>query len=501
MDAINKFFFIIIAITFGVRGQDMIMKEGVYKEKKPIDIYYLSNTDELVISTGVYDNMARNGKINKLTKYSTSKEKQEEEIKYDLMNLSYSYSQQNYRGEDYNSMNDYGKRYSYFNDSIRSGLLETKSYLKSKGGIFYNSNYTDSLEVFLVNANDKAVSNIVKENLFLKIRNIWSGAEKKIKLKKPDLARLHGKGFAKTPKRDYNQVSFKAQLTGNNSLEIITKSVDETNTISKTYITTYDLTGVQLSDRSFEVKLTQGFLINSKNNGGDMILLSKKGVKVIKPFFQDNLSVNNYCEDKNTGDIYIYGLIGKKKGMYVYNHSIGYYVIKYNKSGVKQWENVKITKDKKFLGKGRLSMGWLQTSLEFYNGKLCFVIGSDHGTKFMTYSFMDKKTGSELSTATTKFLYKKNYSTEVGGVKQFITTCYNPIGMSNKVFNFDGLVAVLSNLKVKQYMDSVKSPIKISYETYLTDSGIWMVETDSKSYYKVLYFEGDKAAKVVTISE
>lgn len=490
-----------MAATLGVSGQEMIMKEGVYKEKKPIDIYYLSNTDELVISTGVYENMARNGKINKLTRYSTSKDKQEEAVKYDLMNLTYSHSQKSYKGEEYNGMSDHGKKYSFFKDSVRSALYETKQFLKQSGKTFYNSSFTDSIEVFLVNGNDKAVSNIIRENLFLKIRNIWTGVERKIKIQKPDLKRLHGKGFAQTPKRDYNKVSFKSQLTGNDSFEIITKSVDADNTVSMTYITKYNLKGELLSDRSFKVELNEGFLLNSKNNGGEMIYLSNQGVKVIKPFFQDNLSVNNYYEDLKTGAIYIYGLIGKKKGMYVYNHAIGYYVMKYDHTGVKQWEHIKKTTDKKFLGKGRLSMGWVQTQLKPYNGKMCFAVGSEHVSKFITYAFLDKVTGTEITSTTSKFVYKKNYSTQIGGIKQFITTCYNPIGMSNKVFNLDGLVAVLSNNKVQRYMDTVKSNIKISYETYLTDSGVWMVETDSKSYYKVLYFKSDELPVVVATDE
>ena len=486
----------LLLVCLGVSSQEVIINEVFDETSVPIDVYFLSNSNQLAISTGSYESLARNGIVETITTYTSAGQKTKKKVPVRLMNLTYSGTQNTFRGEDYNNISDYGSQYSYFKDSIRSSLFDTKDYIKHTSNNFYGANFTDNFEVFLVDSSDKAFSDLVKDDMFLKVKNIWTSKESTFPIKKPDAERLYGKGFADCPKRDYNEVSFKARMTTDKTVELITKSIDESNTVANTHITQYDLTGQLISDRTFTVKLSNGFLVYSQNQGGEMIYLSNPGVKVIKPFFTDNLSINNYYEDAVNGDVYIYGLIGKNKGMYVYNHAIGYYVFKFDKNGNKIWESINYSDDKNNFGKGRISMGWLTTQLINYNDTICFVVGSENVSNFITYGLINKETGKEFKNETSNFSYRKNYTTKVGGASQFITTCYNPVGLANKVFDYQGLVLYLTNPEVKHYLESFSTNIKVSFETFITDLGVWMVHTDGKSYYKVLYFK-NKPASVV----
>ena len=45
------------------------------------------------------------------------------------------------------------------------------------------------------------------------------------------------------------------------------------------------------------------------------------------------------------------------------------------------------------------------------------------------------------------------------------------------------------NKNVQNYIRSVKSKKDVQFEAIIAESGIWLIESDNKEYYKVLLFE------------
>ena len=60
--------------------------------------------------------------------------------------------------------------------------------------------------------------------------------------------------------------------------------------------------------------------------------------------------------------------------------------------------------------------------------------------------------------------------------------------LKNKIFDDYGLVLYNINSKIKSYVDSINSKNKIYFHTQISDLGIWLIESDNETYYKVTYF-------------
>ncbi|MEZ0131792.1 hypothetical protein AB9T88_19205, partial [Flavobacterium sp. LBUM151] len=75
------------------------------------------------------------------------------------------------------------------------------------------------------------------------------------------------------------------------------------------YKAEYNFEGKKLKTVPFTLKLDQKYFITSNNGGGDKYVLSSPGNQGGDDIYAlDVLSINNYFEDRENGDLYIYGL-------------------------------------------------------------------------------------------------------------------------------------------------------------------------------------------------
>ncbi|MNT17864.1 hypothetical protein D3C72_1530420 [compost metagenome] len=201
----------------------------------------------------------------------------------------------------------------------------------------------------------------------------------------------------------------------------------------------------------------------------------------------DVLSINNYYEDRENGDMYIYGLFSDQDPNKVKGKSSpkGFYVFKFDKNGNKLWESINNIDSKEYFEKVRFSSDF-QVNLVEYNKDLIFSASVNSFTEFTNAAIIDKKSGSVLKSSFIE--YNNNFSH--GKYSYFISQTYDCKELKNKTFSQVGFAAVSINPKVMEYLKSVpEKGNRLYFETLYSDEGVWLVETDNKKYYKVLLFK------------
>lgn len=325
--------------------------------------------------------------------------------------------------------------------------------------------------------NEKGSENInfEKDEIYLEVYNVKSNAKSRVKIEKPNLSLLMGDMYT-----DFKgKTSFNCRIKGNDTFDLITKSVskDKRNTIL--YKTSYDFSGKKLTEVSYKLDLKDGLFSLSNNYGGGLDVIGSGANHAVRSSL-DVLSINNYYEDSSNGDVYIYGVFSSNDVV----SPCGYYIFKFDKNGTKIWESISKIKDSYETD----DYSDFDVSLVEYNKNLMFYFSSSNRGGFSNYSIVDKGTGSLLKTDKVSYDSDRGFTRYISFINNTFVT--KDKSLKKKTFSNACFIAMDLNKSVLEYIKSIPSEGKAVYfESVFSDQGIWLVETDNLNYYKILLFK------------
>ncbi|MBF4515878.1 hypothetical protein IRZ71_05970 [Flavobacterium sp. ANB] len=490
--------------TIYISAQAVIVEEKYEDRNEPITFQYLPNSKKIVVYKGSPISMSYSYITTNALSFDVNGKKSVLFENEKLMSPTFSVTENTYKANDATKIKK--ANYKYFQDknvfpvnydtledlnTNYFGRYDYNSVLCAvedrSSEMFFDASFNDSHDFGFTNQKQKGTINFEKDDIYLESIEITSNARKRFKLEKPNLSLLKGDAFAE---QDY-KTSFICKLNGNENFDIITKSVSADFQTTILYKTTYDFVGKKINEIPLTLKLNNKFFITSDNSGGPKGFVSAYE-KPGNPFTAaakglGTLSVNNYYEDKKTGDIFVYGAFSEKATKIIGGVTTpkGFYVFKFDKNGTKLWESINAIVSKDFFEKTHTSSR-LQINLLEYKKDLIFSVSVNDFTEFSYSTKVDKLTGS---ISKINFIEYNNNTSNLKN-KAFINNSYVSGEFKNKVFSQMTFVAMIVNPNVMSYVKSVsKDGKKLYYESIICDEGIWLVETDNKESYKILFFK------------
>lgn len=462
-------------------AQTTIVEDKYEKGNKPVDYSLLTKSKKVVIYKGKkIGGLVAGSQTNSIYSYDLSGTKTTIVENEKLYQCGFSNSEKTLRVYDMSGgIRDISQKF------LIDGKF-TNSYPFDQSNAYpkyfpYYRNFTDKSILKLTNQYNKLDIDYEKDNLKLDITDIITRKHKGFKLDKPNIERLTASNLVQPSKK----LGLNYAINSDESFDFITKSITSDYTKSILYKTTYStIDGKLLKDVPFEVNLKDKTLIYSNNGGGFTDTPPNKAA----PFFDDDLSINNYIVDPSNADIYIYGLYGDKTfDLNKDANPKGYYVFKFDKDGKKIWESINKIEDKDFNEKHY--MYYTETDLSFINNKLCFYAFVNENDEYLNYGILDQATGTQEKI---KKIVFHEYESRVGVGSDFFKLNYeykNSKELKNKKFNVHGIIAYDNNTKYADYVKNVKIKGETHFLTLFTNFGMLVIETDNEEYYKVIYFK------------
>lgn len=469
--------------VMGMQAQTTIVEEKIDKYNFPIAFNLLPKSNKLVIQKGSLERVIPNslmyvGTLKTLIEYKSDSEKKILLDDVEVVNCNISNTETGF----------------YASNITKSFLdpYKTKFYSESKTSDIFeydkieNYKFSDNYGFYISNNSGRIAEQLNGKNLSLEVLDIYKNKFNSINFDLPNLNRLQGDnllnqvaGGARSNAIKDRGIGYKLNILDNEYFEIVTKGINKDYKSMTLYRTIYDIQGKMVQDLKYTIDLKGLYLVNSFNNGGDRYISGGTGGYR----FNDDLSINNYIIDKNTNDIFVYGLFGKESE----NSPSGYYVFRFSNKGEKIYESINFINDKAFQ-EGSFKPH-LRNTLTINGNKLLFMAGV---TKVMykrfysfNYSLLDIDNGKELNS---KFI---EYDTNFKGLRTigFKETIHSNKELKDKALDMNTYVLYDYNSKVKKYINSVTATRNIFFNSEISNEGIWLMETDMKNYYKVTYFE------------
>lgn len=497
INRVKKILLSILLTAFNLSAQRVLLEEKIDKENSPGYFQYLPISKKIVFCTRskAKGNSAftvdSNG--NKIFLYENDTRRY---CNFSRTEKSYRTSDPKDQGwtPDYNFILD-GKEqlvnkekfkdvnFKYFGGYNKNNIYDASGWIDSFTGAFnefYILGFTNA-------ENSWHIKSLENDDVYLEVIEIKSNTKKRVKLEKPDFTLLKGDQFAKT---DFD-VNFACRLNNNENFDLITKSLSADLQTVILYKSTYNFEGKKLKTLPFTMQLDNKFFIRSTNGGGVQYDTSTQSMQSTRfkneSYALDVLSINNYYEDRENGDMYIYGLFSEQSSKKTEGKGSqkGFYVFKFDKNGKKLWESVNYIDGKDYFEKVRGSAGF-QVNLQEYNKDLIFSASINSFAEFTNATIINKASGSVLKNSFIEY----NNNLSHGKYSYFISQTYDCKELKNKTFSQIGFAAVSINPQVMDYLKSIpEKGNRLYFETLYSDQGIWMVETDNKKYYKVLLFK------------
>lgn len=501
----RKLFYFVLFTSIYMNAQTTIVEEKYEKKNVPVNFKYLPNSEKFIIMKGKTIPMGVAPFIYNVYSYDVNGKKDIILENEELVDLTYSATESSFKSYDLSKLRfsaKYDYKYFFDNKHVKTipfadlkdfgdayfGYSEVDNRIRQTFGRQTFSNFSNSFNDFyelgFTNQKGKEDINFEKDDVYLETLEIKTNTKKRFKLDKPDLSLLKGTSFVEFDQK----TTFNCRLNGNDNFDLITKSLSSDSKTSILYKTTYDFKGKKLRDISFKLDLKSYFFITSNNYGGSLDFSPIPGTHDVH-IIPDVLSINNYYEDKQNSDVYIYGIFSDttpkhkaRKG----ETASGYYIFKFDKEGNKIWESINAIDDKEYLQKigenGRLDVSLLE-----YNQNLLFTISVNDFTEFTHTAVIEKPTGKVLKSSFIEY----NNNTYIGGKGFFIRPTYeSKQEFKNKSFTPICFAALCINDKYSKYVKSLPSKGNHKYfETVFSNQGIWLVETDNEEYFKITLFK------------
>jgi hypothetical protein len=474
------FSFCLLSSLF-ITAQTTIVEEKYEKDNYPIEHFILSKSNQFVISKGdKMGGLVRANEINSMFTYDCDGTKK---ILFDnkkIIQTIFSVDNQALLVTDISS--------GVFNS--KSKYLMADKYIElSKSDIkdmrnFYTGNwfFTSKNEFYLKNKKDESNIDLEKDDIILFVKDISTRKKVSYKVDKPNLEKLVGPNFVK-PKEN---LGFEFIVNSDETLDLVTKSIlkDYANTVF--YKTRLSIDGKKINELAYDLKIPNHVFLYSRNNGGKLVLGGTNDKFI---HFNDDLSINNYVADLETGDIYIYGLYGDELGkLNDQANPKGFYVFKYDKFGKKIWESINKIDDSDF-NKDH-TMTTVFVDLVQLNNNLCFSIRINSLKDFFNYSIIDIASGNIVKAENLVFNETFAHINDTKNNMYNINSSFKNLKeLKNKKFDFNSIVAFNSNAKFAEYIKNVSSKNDLNFYSSFSIRGIWLYESDDKEYYKVTLFK------------
>ncbi|WP_264535652.1 hypothetical protein [Flavobacterium sp. N1736] len=481
-------------------AQTVIVDEKFEKKNEPTGFRYLPNSKKLVIFKGetVPLGIMDGETIFFMTKsaYSFDENGSKSTLfeNEKLANCTFSVTENSFKayGGDKISTKSDLKYYlnNVYNGSIKKddikksgnnyfGVVNSNNQFKQRIGeslgklffysLFYSS-FNDFYDLGFTNQKGKDKINFEKDELYLEVFDLKSNQKNRVKLETPKLDLLKGNSLIEST----DGVTFSCRLKGNDTFDMVTKSLSTEQNETTIYKTTYDIQGKKIKDVALKLNLKDNFFV-----------LSSCGNGYVDNFVWDVQAVNNYYEDSKNGDMYVYGIYTNKKSkIHKGFDPVGFYIFKFDKDGNKIWESINPLKDKYF--EDVCCSLSFKLNLFVYNGKLLFTNSVNEATEFSNYAVIDKSSGNVLKMNRVNY----NNTTSFARTRAFINNTYDKESLKNKAFSPVSFVAMDLSPTMDSYLKTIPSKgNSVYFETVFSDQGIWLIETDNKEYYKVLLFK------------
>ena len=494
----NKTLLVLLLTTISITAQTVLLDEKINKENSPGYFQYLPISKKIVFCTSSKSKgnsaftIDSNG--NKTFLYENDPRRY---CSFSRTERSYTTSDPKDQGwtPDYNFIFD-GKEQLVTKEEFKDvnfeyfGDYNSNNVYDAEGTVSNFSCATNDLYIlgFTNDQNSWRIKSVEKEDIYLEIIEIKNNTKRRVKLEKPEFTLLKGDQFAKTG----FDVNFACKLRNNENFDLITKSLSADSQTVILYKSNYDFEGKKNKTQPFIIQLNNKYFITSTNGGGPQFDTSTQSIQsthfIDESYALDVLSINNYYEDRENGDMYIYGLFSDEAPKMINGKAFpkGFYIFKFDKNGNKLWESVNYIDGKDYFEKIRGSAAF-QVNLIEYNKNLIFSASVNSFTEFTNAAIIDKTSGSVLSSS---FIEYNNNLSHAGKYSNFIRQTYDYKGLKNKTFSQIGFAAISINSKVMDYLKSISEKgDRLYFETLYSNEGVWLVETDNKKYYKVVLFK------------
>lgn len=459
MGKLNYILLFIYSVTFGQK----VITEVAYKEnKQPLDLLYLPNQDKVVLIQGEKTNKTYGNIISDVWSFDRDGFTQKLVADEKLANCVFSPIETAFLIGKLPEKNEFPSEYKLNLDGVPT------KYFKINERFRY---FNDIYGLDLVNQKDNAKIDLKNDDVYLKVIDLFSDKVVKNKLEKPDLNKLENKTTAVFTEG----LDFDVRIN-ESTISFITKSINKNYKSATIYRTVYDLSGSKIGNYSYFADEPKHILILS-NNGGGVVESSKSDKKV------SELAVNNYLVDKNTGNVYVYGLFGSqaKEITDTSNIPLGFYVFKYDAKGKLQWESHQEVIDAP--GFNQLQeVSKINFSIRLRDDEVyCSIFSKERN--YSDVITIDDGNGQKKSEAFLKF-----NKTQENNAKELVKVDLVHSDYSNFKFDKEALYLLSSSQNFQQYLKAIDKNKSLNYKAYVSRKGYWLIESDNKTYCKVLFF-------------
>ncbi len=245
--------------------------------------------------------------------------------------------------------------------------------------------------------------------------------------------------------------------------------INKERNIDAYHVVKYKYNGDYLSHVSLPIVLDNKYLTLSKNSG-------------VTTYFDKNygsFAVNNLLINEESGDYFVFGMYTNKpkRKMLSANYK-GFYIYKYNKSGVKEWEKFFSLSKYKIFNANYLATRLGIYARNLYNGNIAIYVSLDdkqHIISVIDYEGELKKQDN-IETKDAKIL-NSGYTHHQ---EMYLYARYKlkDSKLKKKYFNFSTIAAYHINPSVRKFILSKNPNEKLYYQSEFVYDGIILSEFD-----------------------
>lgn len=470
------FFIYALLIGFAIQAQTLVYESAIDKDIHAVNYKFLNKTNKFLLALSnkknaygiVYNKLQVVDENNKTVSLLDN----EEFNKFQVSQLGNSFSvcraKAKLMGANYT--------YKYFTETSNSGEFEKNPNYNYTAESFFDNQY----QLSIASNSGDIHPNIEKDEITVTKYDFFKKSANSFQLKKPDLNRLKSKDLL-----EIKRIAFQQRIIDDNSFEIITKSINKNFRTSTMYRTIYGLDGKVISDYKYEYNTPKGyFTFIGTPSREENRYFGKQQQEIIEPMY--DLDVNDYYIDNNTNDLYIYGVATDEK-----EKPIGFYIVKFKKTGEKIWEKFFDVNDEK--GFNQKSSYWIGKDIKMSgfmdNSTLAVSIDGEntYTSRYAHFFLINKDTGELLKKSKVDFNNESSKGTFTSLAKYSVLQITKL--SNNRYGNVEVLLAENFNENVKKYINSVKSKADVFFDAVYTSKGVWLLESDNDSYFKINLFK------------
>ncbi|SHJ19522.1 hypothetical protein [Flavobacterium terrae] len=458
MRKLNYLLLLISSTTF---AQKVISEVSFKENKQPLDVIYLPNQDKVVMTLGERTSKAYGNIITDVWAFDKDGFTQKLVANEKLANCVFSPIETAFLIGKLPEKNEFPSEYKLILDGV-----PTKYFTINERFRYFNDIYG----LDFVNQKENTKIDLKNDDVFLKVIDLFGSKVVKNKLEKPDLNKLENKTTATFTE------GFDFDVRINESdLSFITKSINKNYKSATIYRTVYNLEGSKTGDYSYFVSEPKHFLLLSNNGSG---VVDPSNTKKLS-----ELAVNNYLVDKNSGNVYVYGLFGSeaKEITNSTNIPLGFYIFKYDSNGKLLWESHQEVLDPLGFNQNQ-DVSKINFSIRLRDNEVfCSIFSKDRN--YLNTVTINDNDGLKKSQSSLKFKKSQDNTS-----KDLLKVDLLDNDYANFKFDKESLYLLDSSQNFQQYIKTIDKNKSLNYKTYLSKKGYWVIESDNKTQCKVLFF-------------